>query len=118
MRPVLALLALLAAAPAFAQGGGLKGTGAYGTAGCGLGSLVFGNQAGAVQILAATTNGTFASQTLLDSSDPISRLRGRFHDYHGIPLMPTFHPAFLLRSPEKKREVWEDLKKVMQLMLK
>jgi DUF3015 family protein len=62
MRPVLALLALLAAAPAFAQGG-LKGTGAYGTAGCGLGSLVFGNQPGAVQILAATTNGTFGSQT-------------------------------------------------------
>jgi DNA polymerase len=62
--------------------------------------------------------GTFASQTLLGTRDPISRLRGRFHDYHGIPLMPTFHPAFLLRSPEKKREVWEDLKKVMQLMLK
>ena len=61
--------------------------------------------------------GTFASQTLLDSRDPISRLRGRFHDYHGIPLMPTFHPAFLLRSPEKKREVWEDLQKVMKLML-
>ena len=61
--------------------------------------------------------GTFASQTLLGSRDPISRLRGRFHDYHGIPLMPTFHPAFLLRSPEKKREVWEDLQKVMKLML-
>ena len=63
MRPVLALVALLAAAPAFAQGGGLKGTGQYGAAGCGLGSLVFGNQPGAVQILAATTNGTFGSQT-------------------------------------------------------
>jgi len=61
--------------------------------------------------------GTFAAQTLLDSREPISRLRGRFHDYHGIPLMPTFHPAFLLRSPEKKREVWEDLQKVMKLML-
>jgi uracil-DNA glycosylase len=61
--------------------------------------------------------GTFASQTLLESREPISRLRGRFHDYHGIPLMPTFHPAFLLRSPEKKREVWEDLQKVMKLMV-
>jgi len=61
--------------------------------------------------------GTFASQTLLETREPISRLRGRFHDYHGTPLMPTFHPAFLLRSPEKKREVWEDLQKVMKLML-
>jgi hypothetical protein len=63
MRIVLALATLLAASPALAQGGGLKGTGNYGTAGCGLGSLAFGNQAGAVQILAATTNGTFGSQT-------------------------------------------------------
>jgi Protein of unknown function (DUF3015) len=63
MRYTLAVLAVLAAGPAFAQGGGLKGTGAYGSAGCGLGSLVFGNQPGAVQILAATTNGTFGSQT-------------------------------------------------------
>jgi hypothetical protein len=64
MRFALAVATLLAATPAFAQsGGGLKGTGAYGAAGCGLGSLVFGNQPGAVQILAATTNGTFGSQT-------------------------------------------------------
>lgn len=63
MRIVLALATLLSAAPALAQSGGLKGTGAYGTAGCGLGSLVFGNQQGAIQILAATTNGTFGSQT-------------------------------------------------------
>ncbi len=61
MRIALALAALLAAGPSFAQG--LKGGGAYGTAGCGLGSLVFGNQPGAVQIFAATTNGTFGSQT-------------------------------------------------------
>jgi hypothetical protein len=64
MRLALALVTLLAASPALAaQSGGLKGTGAYGAAGCGLGSLVFGNQPGAVQILAATTNGTFGSQT-------------------------------------------------------
>ena len=62
--------------------------------------------------------GTFAAQTLLGSKEPISRLRGKFHDYHGIPLMPTFHPAYLLRSPEKKREVWADLQQVMKLLVK
>lgn len=62
--------------------------------------------------------GTFAAQTLLGSKEPISRLRGKFHDYHSIPLMPTFHPAFLLRSPEKKREVWADLQQVMKLLVK
>ena len=62
--------------------------------------------------------GTFAAQTLLGSHEPISRLRGKFHDYHGIPLMPTFHPAFLLRSPEKKRDAWADLQQVMKLLVK
>ncbi len=62
MRLVLTLAALLAAAPALGQAG-LKGSGVYGTAGCGLGSMAFGNQAGGVQILAATTNGLFGSQT-------------------------------------------------------
>lgn len=57
--------------------------------------------------------GTFAAQTLLKTELPISQLRGRFHDYHGIKLMPTFHPAYLLRNPEKKKEVWEDIKMVM-----
>ncbi len=59
----LAAAALLSVASTASAQAGLKGTGAYGTAGCGLGSLVFGNQPGGVQILAATTNGTFASQT-------------------------------------------------------
>lgn len=64
MRLAIALATLVAAGPALAaQTGGLKGTGAYGTAGCGLGSLAFGNQPGGVQILAATTNGLFGSQT-------------------------------------------------------
>lgn len=58
--------------------------------------------------------GTFAAQTLLHTREPISKLRGRFHDYHGIPLMPTFHPAFLLRNPAMKREVWDDMKAVMR----
>lgn len=57
--------------------------------------------------------GKFATQCLLHSDAPISRLRGRFHTYEGVPLMPTFHPAFLLRNPSAKREVWEDLKLVM-----
>jgi hypothetical protein len=64
MRKLLALAILALAAPALAaESGGLKGSGAYGTAGCGLGSLAFGNQAGAVQILAATTNTLFGTQT-------------------------------------------------------
>jgi uracil-DNA glycosylase family 4 len=60
--------------------------------------------------------GTFAAQTLLQTKEPISKLRGRFHDYHGIPLMPTFHPAFLLRNAAMKREVWEDMQQVMNLL--
>ncbi len=56
--------------------------------------------------------GTFAAQTLLQTSDKISSLRGRFHSYRGILLMPTYHPAFLLRNPNYKRDVWEDVKKV------
>ncbi len=58
--------------------------------------------------------GTFAAQTLLDTKEPISRLRGRFHDYRGTPLMPTFHPAFLLRNPAMKKEVWADMQQVMK----
>jgi uracil-DNA glycosylase family 4 len=61
--------------------------------------------------------GTFAAQTLLQTKEPISRLRGRFHDYHGIPLMPTFHPSFLLRNgPEMRWVVWEDMVQVLKLM--
>jgi len=60
--------------------------------------------------------GKFAAQTLLQTREIISRLRGRFHDYQGIPLMPTFHPSALLRDPAKKREVWEDMQKVMKLL--
>jgi DNA polymerase len=60
--------------------------------------------------------GSVAAQSLLASDAPISRLRGRFHDYRGIRLLPTFHPAFLLRNPERKREVWEDMKLLMREM--
>jgi DNA polymerase len=58
--------------------------------------------------------GKFAVQTLLRSKVPITRLRGVWHDYHGIKLMPTFHPAYLLRNPGDKKLVWEDIKKVLQ----
>jgi uracil-DNA glycosylase family 4 len=60
--------------------------------------------------------GTFAAQTLLQTRTPISQLRGHVQDYHGIPLMPTFHPAFLLRNPAKKREVWDDMKVVLTIL--
>jgi DNA polymerase len=60
--------------------------------------------------------GTFAARALLRTQDPISRLRGRVYDYRGAKLIPTFHPAFLLRSPERKRDVWEDMKKVRDLL--
>lgn len=75
-------------------------------------------QVKAIAPVAIVALGTFAAQTLLGSKEPISRLRGKFHGYHDIPLMPTFHPAFLLRSPEKKREVWADLQQVMKLLVK
>jgi uracil-DNA glycosylase len=60
--------------------------------------------------------GTFAAKALLKTQDSISRLRGRTYDYRGAKLIPTFHPAFLLRSPERKRDVWEDMKKVRALL--
>jgi DNA polymerase len=73
-------------------------------------------QVRAINPEAVVALGTFAAQNLLATKEPISALRGRFHDYHGIPLMPTFHPAFLVRYPERKREVWEDMKQVMGLL--
>jgi DNA polymerase len=61
--------------------------------------------------------GSFAAKALLRSDAPISRIRGRVFDYRGgAKLIPTFHPAFLLRSPERKRDVWEDMKKVRALL--
>ncbi|HEX8136681.1 MAG TPA: uracil-DNA glycosylase [Pyrinomonadaceae bacterium] len=60
--------------------------------------------------------GNTPTRALLRTKKPISQLRGEFHDYHGIKLMPTFNPAYLLRDPSKKREVWEDMKKVRALL--
>jgi uracil-DNA glycosylase family 4 len=58
--------------------------------------------------------GKFAVQTLLQSKVPITKVRGNWHRYHGIKLMPTFHPAYLLRNPADKKLVWEDIKKVIK----
>ncbi len=58
--------------------------------------------------------GTFAAQTLLKTRMPISRLRGVWHAYHGIKVMPTFHPAYQLRNPQDKKIVWKDIQEVMR----
>jgi uracil-DNA glycosylase len=61
--------------------------------------------------------GTFAAQTLLENKEPISRMRGQFHSWHGIPLMPTFHPSFLLHNKENKQhywDVWSDMEQVLR----
>jgi DNA polymerase len=60
--------------------------------------------------------GKFAGQWLLKTAEPISRLRGRLGDYQGIRVMPTYHPAYLLRNPGAKKEVWADLKAVRDLL--
>lgn len=56
--------------------------------------------------------GTFAAQVILETDEPIGRLRGHWRTARGVRVMPTFHPAFLLRSPERKKDVWEDMKLV------
>jgi uracil-DNA glycosylase len=60
--------------------------------------------------------GTFAAQTLLQSKTQISRLRGVWHSYQGVKLMPTLHPAYLLRNPNDKRLVWQDIQAVLREM--
>jgi DNA polymerase len=60
--------------------------------------------------------GSVAAQTLLNTKTYVSKLRGKFHDYKGIKLLATYHPAYLLRNPDKKRDVWEDMKMLMKVM--
>jgi uracil-DNA glycosylase len=60
--------------------------------------------------------GKFAAQWLLKTAEPISRLRGRLGDYGGIKVMATYHPAYLLRNPGAKKDVWEDMKVVRDLL--
>ena len=71
-------------------------------------------QLGAVKPEVIVTLGKFAAQALLREQTPITRLRGQWREYEGIPVMPTFHPAYLLRSPAEKGKVWDDLKQVMK----
>jgi uracil-DNA glycosylase family 4 len=68
----------------------------------------------AIQPLIICTLGAPASKTLLQTSDPISRLRGRFYEVDGVQIMPTYHPAYLLRNPSEKRPVWEDMQKIQK----
>jgi len=60
--------------------------------------------------------GNTACQNLLNTKEGISKLRGNFQDYFGLKVMPTFHPAYLLRDPSKKKLVWEDMKQVMEFL--
>ena len=62
------------------------------------------------------TLGKFAAQSLLRTDAPITRIRGREFTYRGAVLIPTFHPAYLLRNPSSKREVWEDMKRVRAIL--
>ena len=74
------------------------------------------SQIDSIKPLVIVALGTFASRTLLRSEEVISKLRGQVYDYRGAKLIPTFHPAFLLRSPNRKRDVWEDMKKVRLIL--
>jgi DNA polymerase len=60
--------------------------------------------------------GKFGAHWLLKTAEPITRLRGRVGEYEGIPVMPTYHPAYLLRNPAGKKDVWEDMKVVLRLL--
>lgn len=73
-------------------------------------------QIAAIQPAYICALGAVAAQTLLKTDQSISRLRGRFHIRDGVRVMPTFHPAFLLRNLDRKRDVWEDMKKLMAQM--
>lgn len=71
-------------------------------------------QLAAIEPEVIVTLGRFAAQSLLDDQAAISSLRGKWHQYQGIDLLPTYHPAYLLRTPAAKREVWEDMKQVIK----
>jgi uracil-DNA glycosylase family 4 len=75
-------------------------------------------QLGAIKPRMIVTLGKFASQSICRETTPITRLRGNFRSYEGIPVMPTYHPAYLLRTPEAKREAWADLQAVLAALAK
>jgi DNA polymerase len=60
--------------------------------------------------------GTFATQALLQTEERISRLRGRFHPFGGAKIMPTYHPAYVLRNPQSKRAVWDDMQQIQRVL--
>lgn len=69
-----------------------------------------------IRPVAICTLGRHAVQTLLKTSQGINKMRGKLYDYHGVTIIPTFHPAYLLRNPPDKRKAWEDLKKLKSLL--
>ena len=71
-------------------------------------------QLGVIRPRVICAMGSIAAHALLKSEAPISVLRGRFHSYQGVPLMPTYHPAYLLRNPGAKKQVWEDVQGIMK----
>lgn len=73
-------------------------------------------QAEAISPRVIISLGRISAHALLDTRVPITKLRGTFSEYKGIPLMPTFHPAYLLRNPKDKQLVWEDAQKVLQML--
>lgn len=70
----------------------------------------------AIKPLVICTLGDIAAQALLDTGEPLSALRGRFHDYKGLPLMPTYHPSYILKNPNVKRDVWDDMKQIKKML--
>ena len=75
-------------------------------------------QINAIQPQIICALGTFAAQTLLKTDTKITALRGRFFDFAGIKVIPTYHPAYLLRNPDRKKEVWEDMKMISEWLNK
>ena len=71
-------------------------------------------QINAIQPQIICALGTFAAQSLLKTDTKISALRGRFYELEGIKVIPTYHPAYLLRNPDRKKEVWEDMKMISE----
>ena len=71
-------------------------------------------QIDALRPAAIVALGKFAAQFLLETEEGIMRLRGRWGSWKGVPVMPTFHPSFLLRQPDRKKDAWEDLLKVLE----
>jgi len=70
----------------------------------------------AIQPRVIVTLGRVATQALLDTATPLTKLRGTWQRYQGIPVMPTFHPSYLLRFPRERFKTWEDMQKVMEFL--